>query len=256
MSLNLVKATEQVKLTLTKMGVTDIPRDINVSLLLDFSGSMSNQYQDGTVSRILQRLLSIANTIDDDGQLPLTLFHNDAIEYGELSVDQFDQTDQIVADICKKYSMGGTSFAPAVRLALSTVTRKVSIEECIVVSPAVEAKKGFFGFGSSDAKPAVVKTVTTLKDTGEVEGKQLLVLISDGDNSDRSEFDRVIKKIEKMPNVYLQCVCIGYSNSYLEKIADRSDSVGYSTLADFKSSDEALIKSIINIELLEKFSKI
>ena len=66
---SLTKATEQVVFNLTKRGITDVPKDINVSLLLDYSGSMEGDYNSGAVTNVLRRLLSISNTIDDDGNM-------------------------------------------------------------------------------------------------------------------------------------------------------------------------------------------
>jgi hypothetical protein len=227
MSLSLNKASEQVVLSLNKRGITNIPKDINVSLLLDYSISMSSHYNNGNVSRVLQRLLSISNVIDDDGKLELVIFENGANHVGTLDVNQFDSTDSIVRDICNKYSMGGTYFAPAIDKILSVLSSGSSIG------------KAFSGFFSK--KPAV-------------EGKQLLVMISDGDNSDQVAFAKAVKTIESMPNVYLQCVAIGYDSRSLRELADQSDSVGYSSVSDFTKTDEDLINSVINPELLQKFA--
>lgn len=227
MSLTLNKATEQVVLTLNKRGITNIPKDINVSLLLDYSGSMSNQYSNGAVARVLQRLLSISNVIDDDGKLELVIFENSATHIGTLDVSQFDETNRIVQNIRDNYRMGGTEFAPAIDKILEVLSAGSSVGKMF---------GGFFG-----KKPTV-------------EGKQLLVMISDGDNSDDKAFAKAVQTVESMPNVYLQCVAIGYDSSSLRKLADQSDSVGYSSISDFSKTDEDLINSVINPELLQKFA--
>ena len=235
----LTKATEEVAFNLTKRGITDVPRDINVSLLLDFSGSMDLQYRNGNVSRVLQRLLSISNTIDDDGDMELILFHNNAYHYGTLNVNQYEDTDDIVSDIISKYSMGGTEFAPAVLKALEVLGADT------VKSSVAKTRSFFKRLFSLGAQEETCQRVP---------GKQLLVMISDGDNSDRRDFNETVKLIENMPNVYLQCVSVGYESTYLQQIADQSDSIGYSSLQDFSKTDDALIESIINKELLNKFA--
>lgn len=254
MSLSLNKAIEEVKLNLNKRGITDVPQDINVSLLLDYSGSMSRQYQDGTVEKVLQRLLSISGTIDDDGILQLILFENRAHHYGEVTTEQYDSVKDLVKDITRKYSMGGTEFAPAIDSILKVLSsEEVEVQKTFETS----SKKGGF-FKSLFGKKEVTKTVRTVKErhsTGKIEGKQLLVLITDGDNSDNAAFRSKISLIEKMPNIYLQVISVGFESTYLQDIADASNSVGYSSLKDF-NTDGALIESIINPELLEKFSKI
>lgn len=237
---SLTKATEQVVFNLTKRGITEVPKDINVSLLLDYSGSMEGDYNSGAVTNVLRRLLSISNTIDDDGNMELVVFHHDAMHYGTLNVDQYDQAQDIITDVRRQYRMGGTNFAPAVRKTLEVLG---SSKETVV-----EKATGFFGklFGTTTTKE-VVKV-------SEVEGKQLLVLISDGSNGDSADFRQVVRQIEQMPNIYLQCLAVGYESSYLRAIADESDSVGYSSLTDFTQTDDALIESIINKELLDKFA--
>ena len=231
---SLTKATEQVVFNLTKRGITEVPKDINVSLLLDYSGSMEGDYNSGAVTNVLRRLLSISNTIDDDGNMELVVFHHDAMHYGTLNVDQYDQAQDIITDVRRRYRMGGTAFAPAVRKTLEVLG---SSKETVV-----EKAAGFFGklFGSTTTK--------------EVEGKQLLVLITDGANGDTSDFRQIVQQIEQMPNVYLQCLAVGYESSYLRAIADESDSVGYSSLSNFTQTDDELIESIINKELLDKFA--
>lgn len=237
---SLTKATEQVVFNLTKRGITEVPKDINVSLLLDYSGSMEGDYNSGAVTNVLRRLLSISNTIDDDGNMELVVFHHDAMHYGTLNVDQYDQAQDIITDVRRQYRMGGTNFAPAVRKTLEVLG---SSKETVV-----EKATGFFDklFGTTTTKE-VVKV-------SEVEGKQLLVLISDGSNGDSADFRQVVRQIEQMPNIYLQCLAVGYESSYLRAIADESDSVGYSSLSNFTQTDDELIESIINKELLDKFA--
>lgn len=237
MTLSLNKATEQVVLNLNKRGITDIPKDVNVSLLLDYSYSMDSYYNNGAVERVLQRLLSIANTIDDDGQLELVLFENKAHHYGTVNVDQYDNVKGIIQDIKKKFNMGGTEFAPPVKKILEVLNKSL----------AKEKARGFF---------KNLFTKDTPQDLSQPLGKQLLVLISDGDNQDKGAFTTLVKQVEEMPNVYIQCIAIGYNSSYLQEIADRSCSVGYSSISDFSKTDDELINSVINKELLTKFSKV
>lgn len=225
---SLTKATEEVVRTLTKRGVVSIPRDINVSLLLDISGSMRPYFSNGSVTGVLERLLSISNTIDDDGVMPLTLFHHDAHFYREVKSEEYENAQSIIDDIVSRYSFGGTEFTPAVVKALETLAPSVGFFSRLFSKPAVPA----------------------------VEGKQLLVLITDGENSDSREFSAIVQELEKMPNIYLQTIAVGFDSGYLSGIADQSDSVGYTSISSFTGSDEKLINSIISNELLTKFSNI
>lgn len=246
-SFNLTKATEQVAFNLTKRGITLTDKDINVSLILDYSASMSQHYTPGgRVEDILKRLLSISNTIDDDGLMELVLFTSNAYQYGQLSVDQYDEARAIVQDICARYSMGNTQFSPAISKILEILT--VNSETPVPVKKEPSFFSKLFG-----AKEEVV-----LQNVPVIPGKQLLILISDGENSsyDNRELLSQIDRIEQLPNVYLQFVAIGFDSKYMQDIADRSDSVGYSSIASFNYSDDQLIESILSKELMDKFSKV
>lgn len=241
MSLSLTKATEEVKLSLTKRGITNVPTDINVSLLLDISYSMTGEFNNGSVQRVLERLLSISNTIDDDGDMELVVFSNSAYHHSTLNVSQYDETESIVNDIKRRYTFSGTSFAPAISKILDVLG---------YTKPSTAPVAGFFSKLFSRASDEVQPS------SGGVEGKQLIVLITDGENSDTPEFMRKVQLIEELPNVYLQCVGIGHRSNVLQDLADRSDSVGYTALKDFSQTNDELISSIINKELLTKFSGI
>lgn len=231
MSLNLTKATEEVTFNLTKRGLV-APNDINVSLLLDFSGSMDHYYRSGTVAKVLQRLLSISNTIDDDGILQLVPFHHTALPPQEITVEQYDDAAVIIRKLMNEYSMGGTAYSPAMDKLLGVLSND---------TPVAKAT-GFFSRLFAKNEPAFPK----------IEGKQLIILITDGEPSDQSEFLKRIHELEKTSNIYLQTIAVAYDSNYLRTLAERSDSVGYTSISDFDSSDEALIESIINPELLAK----
>lgn len=245
-SLSLTKATEEVKLSLTKMGITAVPTDINVSLLLDISYSMVSAFDNGSVARVLQRLLSIANTIDDDGNMELVLFSNESYHFGTLNAEQYDESASIVRAIKSRYSFNGTDFAPAITKILDVLGYQEPAEE-YTTTPSTSFFSKLFSRGSDEAV-----TVPAVK--GGVEGKQLLVLITDGDNGDKSAFLEKVKLIEQQPNVYLQCIGIGHRSASLQELADKSESVGYTSLNDFTQTDDSLIASIINKELLSKFA--
>lgn len=227
--ISLAKASQDVVINLQKNGITDIPKDINVSLVLDQSGSMSSHYANGAVSNIIRRLLGISNVIDDDGELPFIVYHSSAYDAGTLNVSQFDQVDKIVKDSVQKYGWGGTAYTPAIE----AILKKLS-------PPATGFLSKLFG-----------------NEASAVKGKQLIAFITDGEtgHSDQVAFETKIKQIEASSNIYVQLICVGFNSPFLSALGDRYDSVGYSSIADFSKTDEDLIKAVINPEVIAKFGK-
>jgi len=68
--INLLKT--KVDIVLQKKGISkDVAR---VALVLDLSGSMSNQYSSGAVQAFLERIVPVASRLDDDGKLDVWFF--------------------------------------------------------------------------------------------------------------------------------------------------------------------------------------
>lgn len=226
----LSKVSEDVVIVLNKNGVTNIPKDINVSLVLDQSGSMSRYFSDGTVANILRRLLGISNVIDDDGQLPFVIYHNSAYDCGTLNVNQYDSVDNILTRTVSQYGFGGTAYTPAI----NTILNKLG------AGKTVGGLRGLFG-GSNPVD--------------SIEGKQLITFITDGEtgSSDERDFEAKIKQIEASDNVYVQLICVGFHSKFLSGLGDKYDSVGYSSISDFSKTDAELIEAVVNPEVIAKF---
>lgn len=238
--LTLDKAVEEVQLTLTKAGIVEIPNDINVTLLMDISYSMSSVIGNGKLSDVLKRVLSISKTIDDDGILQLIPFHSNAYHYGAVEAEMYNQSQSLINDCVNKYGLQGTEYKPALMKAIDVLSIKT--ETTIKKEP-----KGFFGklFGSGSSEVTYGK---------ELPGKQLIVLLTDGEPQDTSEFESYLSEVfELIPNAYLQCVSVGYFSNYLQAIADKFNSVGHTSVKSFEDTDENLINAIVNKESLNRF---
>lgn len=252
-SFNLSKRVEQVEFVLSKqLGVQEIPRDINVSLILDYSASMSTLYLNGNVQLLLERILGISNTIDDDGLMELVLFSNTAHHYGTLSSDDYTRTESIISEILSKYYMATTSYSEGIKKTLEVLNNASSMQ--------VEKQKpvGIFGQIANFFKgksEEVKQPINIDTDSKVVANKQLLIMITDGynDTPDNEKFYKVVKEIEQSDNIYLQFISLGLESQVLQELADKSPSVGYSAISSLDISDEDLIRSAISLELLEKF---
>lgn len=87
-----------------------------VVVVMDHSGSMDFQYDNGSVQNILTRLLPFAFQFDDNGQLEVYLF-DDVCR--KMDVDMTEENyASYVEDVIQKghYPYGGTQYAPAIRM--------------------------------------------------------------------------------------------------------------------------------------------
>lgn len=82
-----------------------------VAVAIDFSGSMNKLYKDGSVQRILNRLMPLALKFDDDGELDVWLFDHEFRTLPSMNIDNFqDYVKKEILD--NKWHMGRTCYAP------------------------------------------------------------------------------------------------------------------------------------------------
>lgn len=81
-----------------------------VALVIDDSGSMINLYSNGTVQRVIERILPIAAKFDDNSELDCWIFGDKFARLPNVTEANYLSYAQ---DILKKYDAGGgTSYAP------------------------------------------------------------------------------------------------------------------------------------------------
>jgi hypothetical protein len=108
--LNLRKNTLQLCLEKTNL----LNTKARVAVALDFSGSMSRLYKDGSVQAVIERLLPIAVQFDDNGEMELWLFDNGYKRMPNISLNNY--YGYIKREILDKgYRMGGTCYAPVMK---------------------------------------------------------------------------------------------------------------------------------------------
>lgn len=200
-----------------KSGVDLGSAKAKVVVVLDYSGSMGSLYSNGTVQRTISRLVPLGLTFDDNGSIDVYLFQNDYRKLADLNLLNYEN---YVKDVISTsgYAMGGTSYAPVLRAIIEGGSYKQS---------------GFLGFGR--------KTVTTesIVDNGDA---TFILFITDGENSDRSATDKIIKKSSDM-NVFIQFIGIGSAGfGYLKKLDDipgrKRDNTGFSEMKDLDKADD------------------
>lgn len=81
-----------------------------VALVLDYSGSMRTLYENGTVQSVVEKMLPIAMTFDDNGEMEVWIFENNFVRLPNVSLDNY--YGYVNNEIVGKYEMGGTKYAP------------------------------------------------------------------------------------------------------------------------------------------------
>lgn len=84
-----------------------------VGVVLDYSGSMSTLYRNGTVQAVLERLFPIALQFDDNGEMELWIFDDGFHRLDNISMDNY--YGYIEREVIRKYDMGCTEYAPVLR---------------------------------------------------------------------------------------------------------------------------------------------
>lgn len=133
MAVSLSKTESINKINLRKDAVVDLTKKspvlsnlkANIAIVLDFSYSMENLYKNGAVQEILERLIPLALTFDDNGVLDFWLFTDNFYRVGDVTMNNFYGFIDNV--IMKNYRMGLTKYAPV----MNDVYKKYIVEDNI-----------------------------------------------------------------------------------------------------------------------------
>lgn len=102
-----------------------------VYLVLDYSGSMGRYYRDGTVQAFTEQVLAIALNLDDDGDIPVTLFDNAARKPFTVTEDNYRSA---VTDAVKKAgNMGTTAYDEAIKSVVAQHKASGATEPALVI---------------------------------------------------------------------------------------------------------------------------
>jgi hypothetical protein len=121
-TISLMKKTAGV--ILEKKKLTDVVA--RVGLILDISGSMRSLYKNGTVQKVVERILAVASQFDDDGSLDVWVYDNEFSRLKSVTERDFENyvEDYILSnDLIHKF---GRNDEPPV---MEDVIRKYTVEE-------------------------------------------------------------------------------------------------------------------------------
>lgn len=270
--IDLEKLSQGIKIDLEKRVVdaNQLPDDINVTLALDVSGSMSGLFQDGSVLHTLQRVVAVSNVIDDDGILNFHCFSSSSFPQDDIEAKRdFKKLPQLIKDLCRKRGgfWGGTYFQPVLRGIVDghkgdsptpAPTTKVVNKQVPVTSfigKMWNIIRGVFGLVPNMQTVQETVVIPAPLKAAEVSGptKQLVILITDGDNSDERETKAFFDKMLKDNQFFFQCIGVGHSSAFLQKCANDYANVGYTELSSFKEDDDALTNALVSTQVLRHF---
>lgn len=101
-----------LNLCLDKNGLTNVKARVGIAM--DYSGSMRDEFRNGLVQDTIERLFPIALNFDDNGELDFWLFENGCRRLESVDRNNFyNYVDDYI--LSKRYSMGGTEYAPVMR---------------------------------------------------------------------------------------------------------------------------------------------
>lgn len=106
---------EKVLIDMSKSSKIDMTKHIaRVALAMDYSGSMYDLFDDGSVQKVISRLLPIALKFDDNGELESWLFSNGKERLDAVTIDNYKNYVKKVM-YNSDMRMGGTNYAPVLK---------------------------------------------------------------------------------------------------------------------------------------------
>jgi stress response protein SCP2 len=139
----------KVTITLEKKKLD--PIKARVAVVFDASGSMYHLYRNGTVQEAFERILAIAATFDDNGELDVWFFAKDYLRAPSVTARDFEN---YIARTYTLGSKGGTNNEPPV---MEDVIRKYTVEEPSVSIPTYII---FFSDGGVSQKGKISRLIT------------------------------------------------------------------------------------------------
>jgi len=232
----LIDLTKKVGIVLAKRNMPNVVAQVGFAI--DISGSMQGMYSNGTVQKVVDRLLAIANKFDDNGSLDAWAFQNSAFDLAPATEADFEN-EYVKRNILKNSKVnlwGGTSYAP--------VMEKITEHYFGASTAPAKSSGGLFGglFGKKNA-PAAASSEETADPV-------FIIFVTDGENDDKSDTRKMIEQYADK-NIYWEFVGIGNGSdfNFLKQIADEYPNVGYVGIRDIgKMPEEDLYLELLNEE--------
>lgn len=140
-----------------------------VALVLDYSGSMRNEYKNGSMQRLAEKVLALGTQLDDDGAIDLFVFDSHVAYLGEITLDGFKGS---IDRLTSGRKMGTTNYADAFlkvrdHFGFAPTVEKRSLFGKVKLTPNPNQGPAnepvyalFLTDGAPDSKPEAVRALT------------------------------------------------------------------------------------------------
>jgi len=192
---SLLKNAETAAATIDKARLNG--QTAKVAVVLDYSGSMYNEYQSGAMQRLTEKVLALGTQFDDDGSIDFFVFDRTAAHLGEIGIDDFAGS---VARLTKNRSMSTTNYADAF----------LKVRDHFGFAAPAPVKKGFFS-GLRKAQPS---------STGPADQPVYALFLTDGGPDSQEEAVKALTEVSTTP-IFWKFLSIGPSKmQFLQKLDD------------------------------------
>lgn len=225
MSISLDKRVEKVGIVLAKRNIRKAPV-VRVGMALDISGSTQRMYNSGTMQETVDRLLAMAMTFDDNGELDAWTFTESFSKLPTITQNNIDNyVNKSILNNSSVRKWGGTSYSPVMA---------EMVEEYFPANQTSWMKAVF-------SKPQQINTAPAM-----------VLFVTDGDTDDKSKAAKVLREAQKN-NVYWQMVGVGPAShfKFLQEMADELPNVGFVNMQSLDMTDEDLYDQLISDEFCQ-----
>lgn len=127
---DLAKKFDKAGVSLSKAGLDGIRAE--VVLIVDHSGSMRDDYENGMVQTVVDRALGFGLQVDLDGKIQVIPFDSKVWPTVEVGLDNY--RDVVNREIFRRDKMGGTYLAPALNVVLQEAKQATSPIFLVIVT--------------------------------------------------------------------------------------------------------------------------
>jgi len=197
-----------------------------VALVLDYSGSMGQQYKNGAMQRLAEKALVLGTQLDDDGAIDFFVFDSAAAHLGEITIDNYKGS---IDRLTKGRRMGTTNYAAAFR----------TVRDHYGLAGGTTEKRGFFG----------KKTVTNA--AAKADQPVYAIFLTDGAPDSKAAAVKAITEVSTAP-IFWKFLSIGREPmDFLQKLDDLTDrfvdNADYKPIGDVdKFSDNDLFEALLD----------
>lgn len=165
----LISLAKTVNINLEKKNLTSAK--FKVACALDFSRSMSRRYKSGEVQRTVEKILTLAQAFDDDGEIDLFLFSTESEYNGTVTLENFRS---IVDRITEGKRMGSTNYHDT----FESIVKFFGLLPTEMISPSKDNKSKGSYFPTSSPVPVYVFFLTDGSPDSRNKAKQSLTRVS------------------------------------------------------------------------------